>query len=191
MNCSLSGSYVHGILQARILEWIAIWARILEWVAIPFSRRSSRPRDWTQVSCVGGRRFTVWATREVTDHYNTMQKPVQKRHKQDRVEAQDRARTILPGAASPWFAENRVSELGAAWVPCLQGRHGPRLQNNRDKDRGPELIRNICVTFINWRVVRLAESWERGERWGHCWEEVKRQTGMRSGRGFSFPYPQL
>ena len=40
MDCSLPGSSVHGILQARILEW----------VAIPFSRRSSQPRDQTQIS---------------------------------------------------------------------------------------------------------------------------------------------
>ena len=46
------GSPVPGILQARTLEW----------VAIPFSTRSSRPRDWTRVSCIVGRRFTVWAT---------------------------------------------------------------------------------------------------------------------------------
>ena len=45
---------VHGILQARILEW----------VAIPFSRGSSQPRDQTQVSCISGRFFTSWATRE-------------------------------------------------------------------------------------------------------------------------------
>ena len=55
MDCSLPGSSIHGIFQARILEW----------VAISFSRRSSRPRDWTQVSHIVGRRFTVWATREV------------------------------------------------------------------------------------------------------------------------------
>ena len=55
MDCSLSGSSVHGILQARILEW----------VAIPFSRGTSRLRDWTQVSCIAGRFFTIWATREV------------------------------------------------------------------------------------------------------------------------------
>ena len=56
MDCSLLGSTIHGISQARILEW----------VAISFSRRSSRPRDWTRVShMVGiiGRRFTVRATR--------------------------------------------------------------------------------------------------------------------------------
>ena len=39
-------------------------ARILEWVAISFSKRSSRPRDWTQVSRIVGTCFTIWATRE-------------------------------------------------------------------------------------------------------------------------------
>ena len=45
-------------------------ARILEWVAIPFSRRSSRPWDRAQVSRIAGRFFTDWATREaqVTQH---------------------------------------------------------------------------------------------------------------------------
>ena len=48
------GYSVHEILQARILEWIAI----------PFCRGSSQPKDWTQVSHITGRFFTVWATRE-------------------------------------------------------------------------------------------------------------------------------
>ena len=47
-------SSVHGILQARILEWIAI----------PFSRGSSQPRDQTQASHIAGRFFSIWATRE-------------------------------------------------------------------------------------------------------------------------------
>ena len=55
MDCSLPGSSVHGILQARILEW----------VFIPFSRGHSWPRDWTQVFCIAGRFFTNWATWEV------------------------------------------------------------------------------------------------------------------------------
>ena len=55
MDYSLTGSSVHGIFQARILEW----------VSISFSRRSSWHRDQTQVSRVVGRRFTFWATREV------------------------------------------------------------------------------------------------------------------------------
>ena len=51
---------VHGILQPRILEW----------VAFPFSRGSSQPRDWTQVSSIVGRFFTSWATREVQEYWN-------------------------------------------------------------------------------------------------------------------------
>ena len=39
-------------------------ARILEWLAISFSRRSFRPRDQTWVSCIAGRFFSIWATRE-------------------------------------------------------------------------------------------------------------------------------
>ena len=54
MDCSLPGSSIHGIFQARILEW----------VAISFSRRSFWPRDWTQVSHLVGRHFTIWATRD-------------------------------------------------------------------------------------------------------------------------------
>ena len=51
-DCSPPGSSGHGILQARILGW----------VAVPFSRGSFQPRDWTQVSCFAGRFFTIWAT---------------------------------------------------------------------------------------------------------------------------------
>ena len=52
VDCSTPDSSVHGISQARILEW----------VAIPFSRGSSWARDWTQVSCTACRFFTLWAT---------------------------------------------------------------------------------------------------------------------------------
>ena len=54
MDCSSPVSSIHRILQARILEW----------VAIPFSKGSSRPRDGTQVSDIVVRFFTFWATRE-------------------------------------------------------------------------------------------------------------------------------
>ena len=63
----LCPTLVHGILQGRIPEWIAhgiLQGRILEWIAIPFSRRSSQCRDQTRVSCIAGRYFTIWATRE-------------------------------------------------------------------------------------------------------------------------------
>ena len=54
MDCSLPGSSIHGIFQARVLEW----------VAISFSMGSSWSRDRTQVSYTAGRCFTFWATRE-------------------------------------------------------------------------------------------------------------------------------
>ena len=54
MDCSLPGSSIHGILQPRILEW----------VAIPFSRGSFQPKDQTQVSRIVEIFFTIWATWE-------------------------------------------------------------------------------------------------------------------------------
>ena len=85
MDCSPPGSSVHGIFQARVLEWGAIavaksyptlydpldcsllgfsvhgisQARILEWVAVSSSRESSQLRDWTCVSCIAGWFFTT------------------------------------------------------------------------------------------------------------------------------------
>ena len=53
MDCSLPGSSVHGIFQARVLEWIST----------SFSRGSSQPRDRTWISHIVDRRFTVWVTR--------------------------------------------------------------------------------------------------------------------------------
>ena len=55
VDCSLPSFSVHGILQARILEWITI----------SFSRGSSRPRDLNQVSRTGGRCFNLWAIRYI------------------------------------------------------------------------------------------------------------------------------
>ena len=54
---SLPGSSTHGIFQARILGW----------VAISFYRGSSQPGDRTRVSCIAGRRFTIWVTREAQE----------------------------------------------------------------------------------------------------------------------------
>ena len=55
MDCSPQGSSLHGVLQVKILEW----------VAAPFSSGSSWPRDWALVSCIAGGFFTNWATREL------------------------------------------------------------------------------------------------------------------------------
>ena len=56
---------IHGILQARILEW----------VAFPFSRGSSQPRDQIQVSHIAGRFFTSWATKEAQEYWSGLPCP--------------------------------------------------------------------------------------------------------------------
>ena len=82
---SLPGSSIHGIFQGRVLEW----------VAISFSRGSSRPRDWIQVSHTAGRHFTIWAIREATisckDGLNIGQK---------------------------WYGPNRRPVLSVYWKDC-------------------------------------------------------------------------
>ena len=67
MDSSLAGSSVHGILQARILEW----------VAISFSRGSSWLRNWTWVSCTGRCILCHWVTREVQHSHAAAAKSLQ------------------------------------------------------------------------------------------------------------------
>ena len=92
MNCCLLGSSVHGIFQARTLEWIAI----------SFSRGSSWTREWTWVSCIAGRFFTRWATREALSvcyyslHCLSSDVPVSRA-----VRTLLFARIILPGLTLP------------------------------------------------------------------------------------------
>ena len=59
-HCDPMDYSVHGILQAKILEW----------VDFPFSRGSSWPRDWSQVSHTASRFFTSWATREAQEYWS-------------------------------------------------------------------------------------------------------------------------
>ena len=64
MDYTPPGSSVHGILQARILEYIAI----------SFSKGYSQPRDWTPISCMASKFFTIWVTREAHYMWNQKQK---------------------------------------------------------------------------------------------------------------------
>ena len=66
VDCSPSGSSVLGVFQSRILEW----------VAISFSRGSSRPRDWAQVSCISRWNLYFWPVRvQFKKEYNNIQAP--------------------------------------------------------------------------------------------------------------------
>ena len=69
MDCSPPGSSIHGIFQARVLEW----------VTISFSRGPFQLRDWIPVSCTAARHFAVWATREVSAKEGINMVPVPRR----------------------------------------------------------------------------------------------------------------
>ena len=60
MDCSLPGSSVYGISQARFLEWVAIF----------FSRGSFQPRDWTRISCIGRQILYHWVTRVIVSIFS-------------------------------------------------------------------------------------------------------------------------
>ena len=101
LDCSLPGSSVYGIFQARTLERIAI----------SYSRGSSWPRDWTHVSCIAGVFFTVWATSETREEMNSL--------KNSEMKKTSRCMDLcVPGwAASLSHAWKHHWNLG----PCLQG----------------------------------------------------------------------
>ena len=97
MDCSLLGSSVHGILQARILGW----------VAIPFTRGSSRHRDQIRVSCITGSFFTNWATKEAQSSYESESRSVV-------------SNSLWPhGLYSPWNSPGQNTGLGSLCL--LQG----------------------------------------------------------------------
>jgi len=117
MDCSPPGSSVHGIIQARLPEW----------VATSFSRWSSQPRDQTWVSWIAGRFFTVWAIREAL--------------KSTQIYGQTSSTAILHGAQSllntkslSWqFSQTGKSSEYSAGVPgtrCSLKLPGRLLENS-------------------------------------------------------------
>ena len=116
MDCSLPGSSVRGILQAEILEW----------VAITISRGSSQLRDRTQVSCIAGRFFTVWATRETQQSTHYMRK---KLNYMTRFMVKNRCLLIPSGVylcvpkCSAYMAHSEFSALGEIyWLSTMRGK---------------------------------------------------------------------
>ena len=105
MNCSPPGFSDHGILQARILEW----------VAIPFSRGSSQSRYQTQVSCIAGRFFNIWATREAQWGENS-------RAQSKRQKPREMPKTSVHGTRISWYEPDTVKDLPSS-PPNLHNRY--------------------------------------------------------------------
>ena len=112
-------------LTLRILQ-----ARILEWVAFPFSRGSSQPRHWTQVSRIAGRVLTSWATREAP---------------------QTAGLSLFPHSSGDWKSEIRVAAwLGFVEDPCSleDGSVLTMCSQNEDKNLSPRLL--IKTLMPSW-----------------------------------------
>ena len=140
MNCCLLGSSVHGIFQARTLEWIAI----------SFSRGSSWTREWTWVSCTEGRFFTRWATREALSvcyyslHCLSSDVPVSRA-----VRTLLFARIILPGLTlpSPSFLFSFCKAI--TWITGDWWSQGGRIRKIWSND--------LLTSFLSKFRVRVPE----------------------------------
>ena len=129
MDYSLLGSSVHGILQARILEGVAIsfFRRPFpprDQIRISFFRRSFPPRDQIRVSCIAGRLYTIWATREACGDLaksSLRTRALKPRH----LACRHLARTTLGEVEGPWAGIHTTSRhkqnLGA-WHHMITNR---------------------------------------------------------------------
>ena len=104
VDCRPPSPSIHGILQARILEW----------VAISFSRVSSQPRDRTQVSHVAGRRFNLCTTREALKYKNTVSQKTSYRDTELQIQ-------VLTSKISKGGKEARLKEGGGGRVGEQKG----------------------------------------------------------------------
>ena len=131
--CDSMDYTLHGILQARILQW----------VVFPFSRGSSQPRDWIQVSRVAGRFFTSWATRGAQEYWGGLPVP------------------------SPAVLLNPGSKPGS---PALQADSLPTELSGKPSWLSYEIY--ILKLHINLRSYLLALCYET-ENVGEKWDDLK------------------
>ena len=145
MDCNLPGYSVHGIFQARTLEWVAIL----------FSRESSLPRDGIRASCISGSFFTNWPTREAPEwealpltHYVTSNSP---------------ELLWIHSLSCKWADWNRGSQ-GPSLVASLVAqtvKHLPSMQETQVRSLGQEdpLEKEMATHFsiLAWRISRTEE----------------------------------
>ena len=92
-------------------------ARILEWVTFPFSRGSSQPRDWTQVSHIAGGFFTRWATREAQEYWSG--KPIPFSRGSSRPRNQTRVPCIAGRFFTNWAIRDALNWKLSCWESLL------------------------------------------------------------------------
>ena len=138
MDCSLPGSSVHGIFQARVLEW----------GAISFSRGSSWPRVWTWVSHIVGRRFTVWATRSWVTLNNDIFYPRfwVRKHSEPRKTHRQGAHVI--------YNPTSINMLPFNLLP------GPHQSHPAGSQRAAEFALTVGVSFLGRAQLGPGSQWK-------------------------------
>ena len=144
MDCSLPCSTVHGIFQARVLEW----------VAIAFSRGSSQPEDQTRVSRIVGRCFTIRATREDLkyDHKWTSRQKQIHRHREQTCSCLRKE----DGGGKEWeFGVNRCKRLYMEWInnKALPNSTGNYIQYSLISHIEKNVC--ICITESLWSTEEI------------------------------------
>ena len=162
MDCSPPGSSVHEVFQARILER----------VAISFSMGSSQSRDQTQVSCIAGRFFTIWATREalltrVFTIWAISKTHMGLLHVVSAMASHWRASTAKPAHSEGWLlmleTQTKLSGVEGAWLglkfpprgplpvtACAFLLHGSWVSKGREQK-----IPEFFFFLIYWSIVAL------------------------------------
>ena len=140
MDCSLPGSSIHGILQARILEWVAIF----------FSRESFQSRNRTWVSCTAGRFFTDWAIVPIKSTMTTEVGKKRKIKKKENKKSKRFYRTSQNIRIINVFLESLLSES----FPSLgvSPPHLPRMPSNAVLVSGPAVG---AAQFLIWSYFRV------------------------------------
>ena len=168
MDCSLSGSSLHGILQARVLEW----------VAISFFRESSQPRDWTWVSHIPSKHINLWATREALKFskpaFNSMWIMNFQMFKLDleKAEEPEIKLSTFVGSSKKWESSRKTSTYALLTMP------------------------KPLTVWITINCGKFWKRWEYQTTWSASWElcmqvrkqqlelDMEQQTGSKSGQEY-------
>ena len=157
IDCNLTGSSVHEILQARILKW----------VAIPFSRGSSPPRDGAWVSCLAGRFFTIWLTRKTQHLFKTKSIKLLKTHYASfgRTDAEAETPILWPPHVKSWLV-GKDPDAGRDWGQEEKGTTEDEMAGWHHRLDGHEFEWTPGVGDGQGGLA-CCDSW--GRRVGHDW----------------------
>ena len=136
--CNPMDYTVHEILQARRLEW----------VAYPFSSGSSRPRNWTRVSCITGGFFKYWAIREALRNMNAGQEAtVRTRHR-----------------TTDWFQFGKGVHQGCMLSSCLFNLYAEYIMRNVGLDEPQAEIRISGKNIKTSQMQMTPPLWQKVKR---------------------------